>query len=286
MAFTDGYRRSLGSTGDLHLRNAPTLLNVGDNKYFTAGDPRIQRLEDQIRIPLFETVVIELGVSGHEDEVLQRFERDREFQLLLEKSGLEPQKLNWELIIGALAEYVRYLESRDSPYDRYLKDPIGFPLSNLAALGEKLFFSERLHCSHCHGGRDFDEPSGDEKKYFRQNGFTALEKIDSHRETTSRFDRGLEGVTGDPRDHGKFRIPTLRNVEITGPYMHDGSIESLSEVVEIYSRGGLLGAPRDPTLESFSLSKDEKLALLSFLSALTDSSYSGENPTEEHSSSF
>jgi cytochrome c peroxidase len=119
-----------------------------------------------------------------------------------------------------------------------------------------LFFSERAECFHCHVGFNFTNNG------FHNNGIAP-----------DHFDAGRAAVTERVSDEGKFKVPSLRNVAVTAPYMHDGSIATLDEVVEHYDRGGLGHPNTDPTIHPLHLSDDDKRALVAFLEALTDEDF-------------
>src|SRR5690606_29139124 len=138
----------------------------------------------------------------------------------------------------ALASFQRTLLSFDSPYDRYLSGE-ETALSASAKRGEALFFSERAECYHCHAGPDFthayrnvDQPGSSGE--FRNNALYNLDGKGAYPVDNP----GLFEFTLKPQDEGRFRIPTLRNLKYTAPYMHDGSIETLEEVLEHYAAGG------------------------------------------------
>ena len=259
-AFTDGYRKSLGATADVHRRNSPTLLNLRKVPFFTAANPDLTRLEDQIRIPLFNAKFIELGADRDREGILKRLLADSRYSKMLEKLGVS---LNWKLIPESLAAYVRSLLSMHSRYDRFQMTQDQGLLTSEELLGMELFFSERIGCANCHSGERFDTAKSGE--HFFANGFTVLNEKDA--------DTGLFEVTQEKGDLGKFRIPTLRNVALTSPYMHDGSIRTLKEVIETYMRGGKPHAKKSPEIKPFSLTNQEEHALLSFLHTLTDLSY-------------
>ncbi|HEY2512353.1 MAG TPA: cytochrome c peroxidase, partial [Polyangiaceae bacterium] len=172
-------------------------------------------------------------------------------------------------VARALASFERTLLSFDSPYDRYERgDPQALPPA--AVRGLTLFQSERLECFHCHGGFTFSDSVShaglpEPERAFHDDG---LYDEDGHGAYPV-GDRGLVEMTGRPEDMGRFKAPTLRNVAVTAPYMHDGSIPTLAAAVEHYARGGV-GANKDPLLAGFALDDDERADLLAFLESLTD----------------
>jgi cytochrome c peroxidase len=261
LAFTDGHPRAEGTTGETHPRSAMSLANVGSNRSLGWDDPKLTRLEDQALVPLLNRHPIELGLSGHEIEVLLKLGRDPLYRRLFAAAfAAEPQPLTFANLTRALAAFERTLVSADAPFDRWLhRDQ---PLPPAARRGMALFFSRRLGCAGCHHGPDFD--SGGE--YLN----TGLYDVDGR----GAYPKGGEGLyrhTGRPRDMGRFRAPTLRNIAVTAPYMHDGSVATLGEAIDLYARGGRTASRRkDARLRGFTLSPGDKSELLAFLEALTD----------------
>ena len=154
-------------------------------------------------------------------------------------------------------------------------------------LGEyRLFFSERLECFHCHGGFNFADSVDHAKLPEPERAFhnTGLYNIDG-KGAYPESDRGLYELTHEPRDMGRFKAPTLRNVAVTAPYMHDGSIATLNEAIDHYAAGGRsidsgpsvgVGSEsplKDPFITGFILSTQERADLLEFLDSLTDESF-------------
>ena len=133
--------------------------------------------------------------------------------------------------------------------------------------GMELFFSPKLNCSKCHGGANFSSPSVTDSAGELQNYFnTGLYEQYPNR------DQGLYEKTLLEKDRGKFRVPTLRNLAFTAPYFHDGSVQTLDEVIAAYESGGKNHPNKDPLIKGFQLSSSEKKALISFLFSLSDSS--------------
>lgn len=289
-AFTDGRAVAEGSTGAMHPRNAQTLANVVYNATLTWANPGLVALERQIVIPMFGDAPIELGIAGHEEEVLQRFRDDPLYGDLFAAAfpediaaGLDP--VRFERIVDALACFLRTLISGDSPFDRYnAGDPDALSLQ--ARRGSALFFSERLECHHCHGGFNFTQSTVHEGQVFPERPFhnTGLYDVDGAGGYPPN-NTGLFEITGRPEDMGRFRAPTLRNVAVTGPYMHDGSVESLADVIDIYAAGGRLvedgpfagdgraNPHKSGFVGGFALSESERDDLIAFLESLTDDGF-------------
>jgi len=273
-AFAEPRRVSIGSTGEAHFRNAMSLTNVAYNVRQTWANPLLVHLEQQALVPMFGESPVELGLAGKEGELVGRLRDDRDYPGLFgEAFPDERDPITLDTIVKAIAAFERTLISAGSPYDRfwYGRDPTAMSADAIA--GFELFFSERLECFHCHGdfnfasssthaGTTFDEVS------FHNNGLYDLDGQGAY--PTS--DQGVLALSGNPDDMGRFKAPTLRNITLTAPYMHDGSIATLDAVIDHYAAGGR-GPLRSTFVKGFDLSADERRQLLAFLSALTDDSF-------------
>jgi cytochrome c peroxidase len=266
-AFSDGLPTARTSAGASLPRNTPGLLNVGSLPAFGWADPRVRTLVAQVARPLFATHPVELGVAGNEARVLGRFAADPAYARRFAAAFPDdPAPLRWERVVEALAAFTAALSAVDSPYDRALARPADSPLPAAALRGRALFFSPGLACAHCH--RDLSAPAGapaPEAAYIATGAGRSP-------------DRGLAELSGDPADAYRFRVPPLRNVALTAPYMHDGSLPSLEAVIRFYESGGRAGAgpepdraaARHPLVAGFALSDAERQDLIAFLSALSD----------------
>ena len=283
-AFTDGRKVAVGSTGQLHSRNTPTLVNVAYMQPLTWSSPLIQELEKQILIPLFSDTPLEMGVSGNEQVILAALQAQELYQELFEAAFPgQSQVIEFDNVVLAIASFVRSIVSFDSDFDRYAYGGEDAALSDGQLRGLDLFMSEKLECHHCHGGINFSQSSTHALSNAFNNPFhnTGLYNVHGKGNYPS-MDRGLFDVTGLPRDMGRFKAPSLRNVAITAPYMHDGSVASLREVIEIYAAGGrnvelgvFAGDGRaNPHKSIFvrplNLGETEISDLISFLHALTN----------------
>lgn len=285
-AFADDKPRSVGSTGEVHPRGSMSLANVGYLPVLTWANPNLDRLEEQALIPMFGEHPVELGLSGREDELLDRLRAVPRYQVLFQRAfPEEPDPFTVRTITQALAAFQRTLISFDAPYDRYRrgdKDAI----SASAKRGEALFHSEELECFHCHAAPFFTSSIDYEGKYWVEVQFfnTGLYNLDGNG-AYSADNEGIFTFTGEPADMGRFRAPTLRNIAVTAPYMHDGSIASLEEVIDHYAAGGrtiesgpFAGAGRSNPHKSgfvkgFDLTSEARADLLAFLHSLTDSTF-------------
>jgi cytochrome c peroxidase len=275
-AFTDGAPHATGSTGAAHRRNVPTLANVAYAPALTWADPRHDRLEEQARVPLFGTEPVEMGFGGREPDLVRRLE-----EVPLYRVGFatafpgEPAPITPGNLTRAIASFERTLVSGGSPYDRLVYGDVEDALSPQAREGMRLFFSERTRCGACHGGLaftgllDYAELERPPRPRFLDDGLSP-----------NGLDPGLEESTGRRRDRGRFKVPTLRNVALTAPYMHDGRLPTLAAVLDHYAQAG---PDRPPIL----LSDAERAALLAFLDSLTDPAFVSDPrfaPPEEPSS--
>lgn len=283
LAFTDGRARSIGATGEVHPRGAMSLVNSAYATRLTWANHLLDRLEVQALTPMFGEQPVEMGMGGREQEIVQLLQTDTVYYELFPDAFPAAQDPYSILsVMRAIASFVRTIISSESPYDRFLRGD-SEALTGSQQRGLALFFSERLECFHCHGGFNFTDSSTHENAVVESVGFhnTGLYNIGDTGDYPS-DNTGLYDLTGKRRDMGRFKAPTLRNIELTAPYMHDGSIESLSAVIDHYAAGGRnidsgpnAGAGnRNPYksefLKGFELDAAEREDLLSFLSALTD----------------
>ena len=196
--------------------------------------------------------------------------------------GNNETNVNLSNLTTALASFERSLISFDSPYDRYRFGGDKSAISPSAKRGERLFHSERLECFHCHSGFNFSDSVKHERLAFTEIAFhnTGLYNIDG-KGAFPADNTGVYEITQQPSDMGRFKAPTLRNIALTAPYMHDGSIATLSEVIEHYRVGGRtlptgIGSKnpfKSHFISGFEITEAEKQDLLAFLHTLTDESF-------------
>lgn len=283
-AFTDGRKVGLGATGEAHPRNAMGLGNAAYFPVLTWADPRTTRLEAQALVPMFGEHPVEMGLAGREGDIERLLRRDPRYERLFGEAfadATEPYTI--ANLTRALAAFQRSLISFDSPYDRYRYGGQSAAISRAAKRGETLFFSERLACFHCHGGITFSDAVMHERLEKPEIGFhnTGLYNIDG-RGAYPADNRGLIAVTGRAEDMGRFRTPSLRNVAVTAPYMHDGSMPTLHKVLDHYMAGGrrIVSGPyagngaanpgKSMFITGFRLTPRQRSDLLAFLESLTD----------------
>ena len=256
LAFTDGRSRAQGTTGQLHPRGSMSLVNVAHVPVLTWANPTITSLEAQALVPMLGEEPIELGLKGHEAAFLEAVRRDPVYQRLFPEAfpGVsDPYTI--PNVTKAIAAFERSIVSMRSPYDRYRWGGDSSAISDAAKRGELLFFSsERAGCFQCHAGWNFSGA-------FFNTGVS----------TYAAPNRGLFELTRVTEDIGKFRAPSLRNVAVTAPYMHDGSLGTLEEVIQHYAAGGKLDHPnKSHVLQRLNLTDSDKHDLIEFLKSLTD----------------
>ena len=285
-AFSDGKVTPVGSTGDHVPRNAPGLANVAYLSTYTWANPVLESLESQALVPLFNEVPTELGLAPRLDEVLRRLRDDARYAELFRAAFPgEAEPVGRDAIVKALASFQRTLLSGGAPYDRYLQGD-STAMSPAAKRGMELFFGERAECYHCHSGTHLTNSfrAKDSRLPERQFFNTGLYNMDGSGAYPP-DNPGLFEFTRKDSDQGRFRVPPLRNVALTAPYMHDGSIPTLEAVIDHYTAGGrnvtegpLAGDGRsnpnkDPLVRPFTLSPQERADLVAFLESLTDTAF-------------
>ncbi|MEC9441798.1 MAG: MbnH family di-heme enzyme [Myxococcota bacterium] len=288
LAFTDGLAEALGSTGQAHFRSSMGLTNIAYSSTLGWAGPATPTLERQAPIPMFGDDPVELGLSVlSEEEILERFRGDALYEELFARAYPDQEEpITLDNLIAAIATFERTLVSFNSPFDRYIFDEEATALTESERRGMDLFFSERLECFHCHGGFNLSDSITHEGLVFESQAFhnTGLYNIDFEGGYPER-DRGLYDITGVAEDMGKFKAPTLRNIAVTAPFFHDGSAETLDDVLDHYERGGRAitsgeyvgdGAQnpyKSELITGFLLSDQEREDLKAFLNALTDQSF-------------
>jgi cytochrome c peroxidase len=265
-----------------------SLTNVAYNATLGWDDPTLKRLEDQALVPLFNTQPLEMGVAGREDEVLARFRDDRRYRQLFRRAFPQDEDpVTMRNVIFALASFQRTLISGSSPYDRWAYGGKVDALDPDERAGARLFFSRRLNCFRCHTGFNFSGPvvyegSEVQEPQFHNTGLYNENGRGGYPEPNT----GVHRHSGRSEDMGKFRAPTLRNIALTAPYMHDGSIPTLEAVLDHYAAGGRArtgqdsrnigsDSATDPLVSGFELTPEERRHLVAFLLALTDESFVG-----------
>lgn len=245
-AFTDGRARSRGATGETLPLNAPTVFNAAYNASLGWHDAGVHTLEQQMRGPLFNDHPKELGLAGREAEVESALGADA--AMAVEFSAAFPgetRAVSMDNVIRAIAAYERTLFAGNSAFDRYVFGGEQDALGPAEKRGMALFFSARSGCSTCHGGINFAGPWID------------------------RTQPVAAAVFADTGTGESVRVPTLRNLDFTAPYMHDGRLGSLDAVLDHYEK--LAADPSaDPRLRRDPLTTEERASLRAFLQSLDD----------------
>lgn len=298
LAFTDGRAVGVGSTGQAHPRASMSLTNVGYQPVLTWMNPGEESLAHQSRTPLFGTEPVELGMAG-ESELLSRLRADDLYESLFAEAFPDQEvRFLMDNVSKVLASFQRTLISGNSPEDRFRRGDES-ALSESAKLGRKLFFSERslasgdsLGCFRCHGGTfftgtfDYAGKAVPEIQY--DNNALYNIDIDGDGEGDGAYPEPNQGLivhTGNAEHMGRFKVPTLRNIALTAPYMHDGSIATLDEVLDHYAAGGrtIESGPnagdgsqsplKSEFITGFTITAEERQAVIDYLHALTDQDF-------------
>jgi cytochrome c peroxidase len=271
LAFTDGRKIARGSTGDLLPRGSMSLVNVAWSRTLTWSNPRRTTLEDQMQQPMFGTNPVELGLDSEGNEFLTVARSDQLYQQQFREAfPRELDPFTMRNVIRAVACFERTIISARSAWDfdwqqvqRRSSEYLGPPKTSAAAQrGESLFFRADLACGQCHGGPNFNGT-------FSNGSFPDLAAT-FHNDGMPADVLGVSEYTGSPDDRGKFKAPTMRNIALTAPYMHDGRFATLEQVVDYYARGGSQSPTRSPLIRGFQLSAGDRADLLAFLDSLTD----------------
>jgi cytochrome c peroxidase len=274
-AFTDGLAHAVGALGHEHRRSTMSLANVAFNASFGWADPGRRTLESQMAIPLFNDDPIEMGLSGREADVVARLAAAPGYSSWFRDAFPDDEApVTIQNVVKAIAAFERTLVSGDSPFDRYLYRDDRQAMTPAALRGMKLFFSDRLRCAECHASFNLSGPvvhdGGEPVAPSFHN--TGLYDVDG-RGGYPVLDRGLFDLTRVAADMGRFRAPTLRNVAVTAPYMHDGSVPTLRAAVSHYAAGGRPSLHRSRLVRGFALRAREADDVIAFLEALTDEGF-------------
>lgn len=257
LAFTDGKAVSNGIYGRKGRRSAPSLVNVGYHYKGLFWDGRSPSLEEQAIHPIEDT--LEMGNTW--TAVVERLQQHPSYPEMFRKAfGISREGISREWIVRALSQFQRTIISADSKYDRVIGGTDHFTEEEQRGMtiffdaSEELPFSE---CGHCHTDPLFTHLG------LENNG------VDFDEDITR--DKGKGALSGHSFDDGQFKVPTLRNIALTAPYMHDGRFGTLEEVIDHYASGGHPGPNVSPNVRPLTLTEKDKQALIAFLNTLTDS---------------
>ncbi|MBV6438903.1 MAG: cytochrome-c peroxidase [Haliscomenobacteraceae bacterium CHB4] len=252
-AFADTARLSRGVGGRLGRRNAPAVTNMSARQHFFF-DGRALTLEQQVLMPIQDT----LEMRATPELVTSRLRSSGDYSVAFQQ--LFGKQADMGSLANALAAYIRTLETSDTPFDRWMQDKPN-PMSEAAVRGREIFMNKGK-CFDCHFSPDF---TGDE---FRNIGLFNGKDLN---------DTGRFAITRDSADLGKMKVPGLRNVAVTAPYMHNGMFGTLEEVIDYYDNPNAFvhnSIGRDTLLaRPLGLTPQEKSDLKSFLEALTDEQF-------------
>lgn len=259
-----------------------SLVNVAYARVLTWANPTQTRLEDQALVPMYGDHPVELGLE-RSDAWIATLERDPVYERLFSAAfGNDRDPVTRDKVTKAIASFERAIVSARAPYDRYHFERDDTAISDAAKRGEVLFHSRPLSCFTCHGGVHFSNAMGSAERSmsveFYNTGLYNLTAALSYPPDNT----GLYEVTREPKDVGKFKAPTLRNIAVTAPYMHDGSVATLEDAITLYAAGGRAiqdgpyrGMGRDNSNKSaairgFSVTAQQRDDLVAFLRSLTD----------------
>lgn len=264
--FSDPRQYSVGINGDVGTRQAMPLINMGWSTSFF-WDGREPTLEAQIADPIINP----LEMDENWDRAIEQIDADPMYDALFYRA-FGSTEVTKEKISKAIASFMRTMVSANSKFDKQRIGQYQFTPQELN--GFNLFLTE--------GGNPDDVPGGSfGADCFHCHGFGSMQMTDylfhNNGLDASFTDLGRGAVSGSAFDNGKFKTPTLRNVELTGPYMHDGRFNTLEEVIGHYNSGGVPSATIDPfmkfTTGGLQLSEQSKSDLIAFLKCLTDTSF-------------
>ena len=250
-SFSDGRRVAIGATGETLPHSAMALVNVAYNVSFGWTKPELRTLEAQMLEPLLNEHPVELGLAGRQESMVKVMRSDPGYaQAFVLAFGHAP--VTFDHIVKAIAAFERTLISGNSAFDRYVFNGEHGALSPAAKRGMSLFFSARAGCSACHSGFNF---AGNWRDSQGETGATSF---------------ASNGVSPQP-----MRVPTLRNIALTAPYMHDGRFATLDSVLDHYARVAQSARRESPPntdrrLRTFDLNSTERADLVAFLRSLTD----------------
>jgi len=265
--FTDNLAVSPGVDGLTGLRSSMSLLNIGFNNNGFFWDGRVRSLEEQALLPVEDPIELHNTWT----DVIADLQVDEDYPGLFRKAfGITAEsEITKEMAAMAIAQFERSLvSSGQSKYDRVVSGDDVFTDEEL--LGHNIFFdiepdiSRHAECGHCHNAPLFTTNE------FFNNGLEDTDQVNL-------ADIGLQAVTDRVFDAGKFRVPTLRNIELSAPYMHDGRFDTLDEVFDHYSQGVVFARNVDPNLRVLDMDEDDRRALVAFIRTLADPEFTSDD---------
>lgn len=264
-AFTHhGHDVSHGVDDKLGRRNSLPIQNLLFYKTFF-WDGGTHNLD----LVALNAIANEVEMDEEVDNIIAKLESDTKYKAQF-KSAFGSEEITSTKFLQALSQFLATMISANSKYDLYVRGESNVKLTEIELQGMALFKS---NCASCHSSDLFTDQS------YRNNGFSSLADLDR--------DPGREEITLNPDDRGKFKVPSLRNVEYSAPYMHNGKLETLEDVLDFYTSEVNDSPTLDPLLKQhetpgFVLNADEKKAIIAFLKTLTDERYLGDRRFSEY----
>lgn len=274
LAFTDGLARGVGSTGAVHPRSSMSLANVAYAPTITWANPLLLTLERQAQVPIFGEDPVELGHTSTPELEARLVSEPIYVELFAKAFPDDTKPIVLANALKALASFQRTLISANSPFDRFSRGD-GSAISEAAKRGSTLFQSEKFECFHCHVAPLFTDHATWIGKPFTDRPYHNTGLYDVDGAGAYPFpNTGVEAITKSAADMGRFKAPSLRNIAVTAPYMHDGSIATLEEVLDHYVAGGRTASPiKDPLLVPLVVTAEERADVVAFLESLTDEEF-------------
>lgn len=248
-AFTDGKKTAIGIDGRSNPRNSPSLLNAGFLKT-VMFDAHLPTLEMQVIVPIQEHSEMDISMV----DLIAKLSKDEYYS----KAAKEIFNRNFDpwVLTRSISAFERTLVSMDSRFDKFYFNKDNSVLTKDELAGWTLF-SGKLNCIACHAPPYFTTFKAECNGLYEDYG----------------EDQGRFRIHSDSADMGKFKVPSLRNIELTGPYMHDGSFDNLSDIIHHYARGGADHVNKSELIRPFSITVEEETQVISFLKTLTDTTY-------------
>lgn len=257
LAFADNRDFSPGVFNRAGSRNAPSLANVGYHPYLLR-EGSVPTLEMQVLVPIQEHNEFNHNLV----KIVEELEQDSSYTAASQAAYDRP--FDGFVLTRAISVFQRTMLSGNSAYDQYTNQGNNTALGTAEKKGMELFFSNKSDCSSCHGGFNFTNYN------FENNGLDSIY-----------LDNGRFRLTNEPKDEALFKVPSLRNVGLTSPYMHDGRFASLEEVVEHYNNGGESHKNKSSLIRPLQLTVEEKVQLVAFLNSLTDYDFVNDSKWKE-----
>jgi cytochrome c peroxidase len=248
LAFTDQKKVSTGVKGRMVQRNAPSLLNSAFLQT-AMFDAHLASLEVQVLVPIQEHTEMDIAMN----ELLKRLRKIEKYQEAAK--SIFNRDFDAYVLTRSIAAFERSLISMNSRFDQYQQGKKS-ALSKEEQRGWDIF-SNQLYCTKCHPAPYFTTFVAENNGLYTEYG----------------EDRGRFRIHGDTSDIGKFKVPSLRNIALTFPYMHDGNFQSIEDVLKHYAKGGAGHPNQNALIQPFQLSERELKAVKAFLFSLTDTSY-------------